>query len=249
MKTRMPALMLCAAFLTGVCSVSLLAATTAEEVEQSCSLESELVTPHKPWGKDYAGGEVRALFFIYTGAYEGEWENPQTRVREAVELEERFDLDSDAVLFCGRGDNWVFHGLQLGEQRARRLLHNGYDLYVIAGFPMGRLPAEFQYLILKEVSEGAGLVCAGPGASEYMVERRQITPTPTLLTAGVPALDEKTPEQMVQAYRLNQGRGVGLNYGTNALTPRPAWSPETQAAYDYWMLMIGRAGPARRQRS
>jgi hypothetical protein len=78
-------------------------------------------------------------------------------VREVVELGQRFDIVSDAVLFCGSGENWAFHGLQLGERRARRLLDNSYDLYVIAGFPMGGLPAEFQYLILKEVAEGAGL--------------------------------------------------------------------------------------------
>ena len=241
MKTRMPALTICTALLLVIAGVPTPAATTAEEVELSCSLESDIVTPHKPWGKDHVGGTIRTLFFVYTGGYAGEWENPQTRVREAVELGERFDLDSEAVLFCGTGDNWVFHGLQLGEQRARRLLEQDWDLFVIAGFPMGRLPAEFQYLVLKEVAEGAGLVCAGPGAAEYMVERRQIEPTPAFLTAGIPRLDEKSASEMVDAYQLNEGRGVWLNYRTDALTPRPGWSPEAQAAYDYWMLMIGRA--------
>jgi len=240
-KTRPLALIMCALILLAACAVSLEAATTAEEVEEASSLESDLVTPHKPWGRDYVGGTIRALFFVYTGPYEGAWENPQTRVREVVELGQRFDLDADAVLFCGRGDKWVFHGLQLGEQRARRLLQDSYDLYVIAGFPMGRLPAEFQYLILKEVAEGAGLLCCGPGAGEYMVPRREITPTPTFLTAGIPSLTEEAVADMVSAYRLADGRGVRLNYGTQSLTPRPEYTPETAAAYDYWMLLVGRA--------
>ena len=62
------------------------AATTAQEVEEASSLESSLVTPHKPWGRGYAGGEVRALFFVYTGPYEGTWEDTRTRVREVMEL-------------------------------------------------------------------------------------------------------------------------------------------------------------------
>ncbi|MGC9318094.1 MAG: beta-galactosidase trimerization domain-containing protein [Armatimonadota bacterium] len=240
MKARTLALMLCLPIIVGLC-VPLEAATTAEEVEEASSLQSDLVTPHKPWGEGYVGGPVRALFFVYTGPYEGEWENPQTRVREVVELGQRFDLDADAVLFCGRGETWVFHGLQLGEQRARRLLEDSYDLYVIAGFPMGRLPAEFQYLVLKQVAEGAGLVCCGPGAGDYMVPRREIAPTPAFLTAGIPALEDRAADEMVSAYTLGDGRGVWLNYGTDALTPRSTYSPQAQAAYDYWMLLIGRA--------
>ncbi|MEA3403531.1 MAG: alpha-amylase family protein [Armatimonadota bacterium] len=241
MKARTPALVLCVSILLGACSAPLGAATTAEEVEEASSLESDLVTPHKPWGRDYVGGPVRALFFVYTGPYEGEWENPQTRVREVVELGQRFDLDADAVLFCGRGETWVFHGLQLGERRARRLLERSYDLYVIAGFPMEKLPAEFQYLILKQVAEGAGLLCCGPGAGEYMVPRREITPTPAFLTAGIPPLDDKAADELVSAYRLADGRGVRLKYGTQSLTPRPAFTLEAVATYDYWMLLVGRA--------
>ncbi len=241
MKVRTPALMLCIAIALGACSVSLEAATTAEEVELSSSLESALVTPHKPWGSDYAGGKVRALFFVYTGSYAGEWEDTHTRVREAVELGERFDLDAKAVLYCGRAENWAFHGLQLGEQRARKLMEESYDLYVIAGFPMGKLPAEFQYMILKEVADGAGLLACGPGAGEYLAPRREIAPTPSFLTDGIPVLDDKPAGEMVSAYQMAEGRGVWLKYSTQSLTPRPAYSPAAAAAYDYWMLLVGRA--------
>ncbi len=236
------ALILCLLIGLGIQAPAVRAATTAQEVEEASSLESSLVTPHKPWGRDYVGGPVRALFFIYTGLYDGTWEDPRTGVREVVELGQRFDLAADAVLFCGKGEGpWVFHGLKLGEERARRLLEEPYELYVIAGFPMDKLPAEFQYLILKQVAEGAGLLCCGAGAREYMVDRRQITPTPAWLTAGIPSLDETPVADTVTAYRLADGRGVWLNYSTRALVPNRQYSVRAAAEYDYRMLLVGRA--------
>jgi len=103
-------------------------ATNAQEVEEDCSLDSALATPHEPWGKGWAAGAARALYFVYTGPYDGTWEDTGTRVREAVELQQRFDLPGEAVLFCVKGDNWVFHGLREGEKRAEKLLENPYDL-------------------------------------------------------------------------------------------------------------------------
>jgi len=218
------------------------AEATAAEVEEDCSLASTLVTPHKDWARGYVGGPVRALFFVYTGAYDGTWEDTGTRVREVVELGERFDLEADAVLFCGSGDGkWVFHGLALGEERAERLLETPYQLYCIAGFPMEKLPAKIQYLILKQVAQGAGLLCCGAGAQEYMAPRRLITPTPTFLTAGVPPLDGKQSTDVVSAYRLGKGRGVWLNYDAHALAPAPVFSYRGVAEYDYRMLLVGRA--------
>jgi len=242
MNRRTLALIPCFLIGLGVQALPVRADTTAQEVEEASSLESSLVTPHKPWGRDYASGPVRALFFIYTGPYEGAWEDTRTRVREVVELGQRFDLQADAVLFCGKGEGpWVFHGLKLGEERARRLLEEPYELYVIAGFPMDRLPAEFQYLILKQVAEGAGLLCCGAGAREYMVPRRQITPTPAWLTAGIPSLDETPVADMVAAYRLADGRGVWLNYSTPSLVVNEQYSVRGAAEYDYRMLLVGRA--------
>jgi beta-galactosidase len=237
----MPALMICMAVaLAGAWPSE--AATNAQEVEESCSLQSDLVTPHKPWGRGYVGGPVRTLFFIYTGAYAGEWEDARSSVREVVEFGERFDLRADAVLVCGKGEGpWGFHGVKLGEQRAQRLLKKPYQLYVIAGFPMGKLPAEMQYLILKEVAEGAGLLCCGPGASDYMVPRRQVDPTPAFLTAGIPQLDDKPVAEVVSAYNLGEGRGVRLNYSTRSIVAAQGFSRREMNVYDYRMLLIGRA--------
>ncbi|MBM4084818.1 MAG: hypothetical protein FJ272_08530, partial [Planctomycetes bacterium] len=215
--------------------------TTAEEVEEDNSLASSLVTPHKPWAKGHAAGPVRALVFVYTGPYEGTWEDTGTRVRHVVELRQRFHLQADAVLFCGKGDKWVFHGQRLGEERAERLLATPYPLYIIAGFPMAKLPAKIQYLILKQVAEGAGLLCCGPGAADYMVAKRLLTPTPPALVQGLPMLDGKPAAQMVSAYRLRKGRGVWLKYGAQALVPTPEFTRRGLAEYDYWMLLVGRA--------
>lgn len=216
--------------------------TNAAEVEEDNSLASALVTPHKPWARGYVGAPVRALFFIYTGPYEGAWEDTGTRVREVVELGQRFDLQPDAVLFCGKGEGeWAFHGVGLGEVRAERLLEKPYELYCIAGLPMEKLPAKIQYLILKQVAQGAGLLCCGQGAREYMVPRRRIEPTPRFLTAAIPALDGKAPAEMVSAYNLGKGRGVWLNYGAHALAPFHEFSWRGVAEYDYWMLLVGRA--------
>ncbi|MBM3473616.1 MAG: hypothetical protein FJX75_10140, partial [Armatimonadetes bacterium] len=216
--------------------------TNATEVEEDNSLASTLVTPHVPWAKDSPGGPIRALFFIYTGPYDGTWEDTGTRVREVVELGQRLNLQADAVLFCGQGEkDWVFHGLGLGETRAERLLHKPYDLYGLAGFAMEKLPAKIQYLILKQVAQGAGLLCCGPGAREYMVDRRQVKPTPPFLTASIPALDGKPASAVVSAYTLGKGRGVWLNYGAYALTPFKPYSPRGLAEYEYRMLLVARA--------
>ncbi len=211
------------------------------EVDEDCSLASNLVTPHKDWGKGLAGGPVHALFFVYTGAYDGTWEDMGSRVRQVVELNERFDLQSDAVLFCGSGDKWFFHGLKDGEDRAERLLQKPYQLYVIAGFPMEKLPAKFQYLILKQVTAGAGLLCCGPGASEYMTDKRLVTPTPPALVDGLPVLDKNKPADAIKAYKLAKGRGAWITYASSSLTPDRQFSYAALHDYDYWLLWVGRA--------
>ncbi len=211
------------------------------EVDEDCSLASDLVTPHKDWGKGLAGGPVRALFFVYTGAYDGTWEDMGSRVRQIVELTERFDMQADAVLYCGSGDKWFFHGLKDGEDRAERLLQKPYQLYVLAGIPMEKLPAKFQYLILKQVTAGAGLLYCGPGSSEYMTDKRQITPTPPALVDGLPILDKSKPADVIKAYKLAGGRGAWITYASSSLTPDRQFSYAALHDYDYWLLWVGRA--------
>ena len=219
-----------------------LAETNAREVEEDNSLASTLVTPHKDWAKGHASGPIRALFFVNGGAYDGTWEDMGTRVREVVELGERFDLQADAAVFCGpSGGRWVFHGEKLGEERAERLLEKPYQLYVLAGFGMDKLPAKIQYLILKQVAGGAGLLCCGAGAGEYMTPKRAISPIPAALTDGLPTIGDKKLASFVSAYKLGKGRGAWINYGTQSLIPFEQFSWRGLAECDYWMLLVGRA--------
>ncbi len=233
-----------AALLVGyVESSAALGETTAAEVEEDNSLATSLVTLHKTWGRGYVGGSVRALFFVHGGPYGGDWCDPGTRLREVVELAQRFDLQADAILFGGPtpAGNWEFHGQKLGEKRAERLLAQPYSLYVIAGFPMDKLPARLQYLIIEQVAKGAGLVCCGPGAQEFMAAKRRIAALPPALADAVPVLEGRRVQDFAAAYRMGKGRGVWLNYNAHALTPYLEFTWRRLAEYDYQMLVVGRA--------
>ena len=216
------------------------AATTEEEVEEDQGLSSSLVTPHKAWAKPWAGGRLRALFVVDPGSYDGSWFAPGTRLREVVELGQRFDLDADAFFFGGREGN-QFLGNALGRKRAEKLLGTPYDVYVIGGADLAKLPPKLQYLIMKEVAAGAGLVCCGTGSKDFMTEDRRVSPQPTLLSDGLPRLDDRAPSDVMRAYRLGKGRGVWMRYSAWALTPRQQFSWAGLALYDYRMLWVGRA--------
>ncbi|NLB97299.1 MAG: hypothetical protein GX785_16515 [Armatimonadetes bacterium] len=218
-----------------------LADTTPQEVEDDQSLETKFVTPHKAWARPYAGGRVRALFIVNGGNYSGSWFSIDTRLREPIELLQRFDMTGDAILTGSSGRPDTFLGGTLGYQRAERLLSKPYDLYVFANLPMERFPAKLQYLVMEQVAKGAGLLCCGAPASEFMVAKRQIAPLPDALRSGLPALDGKKPEEVIHAYQLGKGRGVWLKYDAWALTPRQAFSYRRLAEYDYRMLLVGRA--------
>lgn len=223
------------------------AATTPEEVEEDHDLTTSLVTPHTPWAKGFAGGSVRALVFVFAGHYGGEWDEPGNRLREVNELMQRFDIDADAVFYARSGDTWSFHGGRIGEERAERLLAEPYDLYVIAGFPMERLPSEMQYRILERVVAGAGLLYCGQDASDYLTEKRRITPTPGALVDGLPGIPtgpELTPQlpvDVASAYQLRAGRAAWLRYPAFALTQGETFSWRGLADYEYRMLLVGRA--------
>lgn len=223
------------------------AATTPEEVEEDHDLTTALVTPHTPWAKGFAGGSVRALCFVFAGHYGGEWDEPGTRLREVNELMQRFDINADAVFYSRSGNEWAFHGGRIGQERAERLLAEPYDLYVIAGFPMERLPSEIQYRILERVVAGAGLLYCGQDASDYLTEKRRITPTPDALVAGLPAiptgaeLAPQLPGDVATGYRLRGGRAAWLRYPAFALTPSGDFSWRGLTDYEYRMLLVGRA--------
>lgn len=243
---RTPLAVICTLTLIVVCLAPVGAATTAEEIESDLSLESKFVTPHLAWGKPYSGGKLRALFFVYGGGYGPDWTECGTRYREAVELCQRFDLVPEGAIVDSGGGKWCFHGGKLGEDRAARLLAKPHDIIFIAGFGLDKLPAKMQYEILKQVVDGAGLVCIGPG-NEFMVAKRQVKPTPDALLQAVPTLPGTEagkwmkPGDYINAYKLGKGRGVWLNYGAHALSPSRPFTWRNLAEYDYRMLAVGRA--------
>ena len=215
------------------------AGTDAKQVELENSLQTDIVTPHYDWATNYVGGPIRALFFVNMGSYDGTWADEGTRLREVIELGERFALKADAVYYGGSGNKWAFHGNALGAERAERLLSKPYQLYVIAGFPLEKLPAKMQYEILSNVAQGAGLLCCGPG-SEFMTDKRKLA-TPSMLTDALPTVDGKNIGDWAAAYKLGKGRGVWLKYASGSLMPTKEFSYRALHEVDYWMLLVGRA--------
>ena len=215
------------------------AATNAVEVEQEHSLQTKLITPHFEWAKGYVRGPIKALFFINSGSSDGTWADEGTHLREIIELSQRFDVQADAVYFGGGDEKWDFHGNKIGADRAERLLQKPYQLYVIGGFPLAKLPARMQYEILSNVAKGAGLLCCGPG-SEFMNDKRKVAAHP-LLTEALPTIGGKNIGTYANTYSLGKGRGVWLKYDSEALAPANQFSYRGLHEIDYWMLLVGRA--------
>lgn len=210
------------------------AATTMEEVEFDQSLDSKLVTPHKPWAKNYQPGQVKALYFVSPGSYSGKWFAPDTRLRDVVELHQRFNIKGDAVFFGGSdrkgGD---FLGMELGRARAEKLLEQDYDVYVIAAVALNRLPPDIQFKILEKVCRsGKGLVIINnSGSKDFMLPKREIKPTPAQLVDGLPAIEGVKPAAQTKAYSFAKGRAVWINYSAWCLTRSLDYSKEIGRAH------------------
>ncbi len=215
-------------------------ALTPEEVEENQSLQTSIVTPHKAWAKGYAGGPLRALVFVHGGHYGGEWDEFGTRLREVIELTQRFDIEADAVTYStAHGASWSFHGGKLGEERTWGLLEKPYDVYVFGGVRIEDLPGKMQYAIMERVVAGAGFIYCGDKPSDYLTQKRLTTPT--MLADGIPQIDGEDYVSMTSGYTLGKGRGVWLKYGAFALTPNKPFTWRGLVDYDYRMLLVGRA--------
>ncbi len=221
----------------------------ADEFEEEHSVSTEFETPHTPWAKPYAGGKLRALFFLnmqYCG----------TIPREVVELKQRFGLEAEMVFWARIIDTTKehWHGDAAGEARMRRLLEKPWDCYVFFGLPIERMGLEEQYRMLEAVTKGAGLVLTGISDPRVMKPERRL-PTPPFLESGVPLMglpfaqtlfiekmppEKRTPaevaQRIVSAYKIKAGRGVLLPARPN-IDYRPGWETE----YDYWQSLFGRA--------
>ncbi|MBM4085777.1 MAG: hypothetical protein FJ272_13395, partial [Planctomycetes bacterium] len=157
------------------------------ELDEDHSLKSQLVTPHTPWGKGYAKGKVSALFVVNSGHYSEKYLEPGTKLREVVELMQRFDVDGEAIFVGPKGE---FYKGKDGEARGRRLLEKEYDVYVFAGAPFEAFSPELQYKMLERVvQKGAGLVCSGPKPKNILTPKRVLSPIPGFLFDGVPVAE------------------------------------------------------------
>ena len=231
-----------------------------KELDEDMSLASDYVTPHKAWAKHYAGGKVRALFVVATGHSGGSYTEPGARLREVVELMQRFDVEGDAI-FVGRGKGGqaqLYKG-EAGKERAKRLLKNNYDVFVFGGVGFEAFEPELQYRILERiVKQGAGLVACGPLPKKIMSPKRRTKATPPVLWQGVPlaemarrsgvigglsptATAEQAAAKALSCYTLGKGRGVALRYSAFALGPYLKFSYPALSEYDYWMMLVGRA--------
>lgn len=231
---------------------------------------TRLETPHQEWARPYAMGKPKVLFIV-----------PRTLApREIVELWQRFDLDFEAFTLAHSGlmsfesdagaapYDLAVEGTSIAEKTAELVgkLRQRYDAYVFANASFDILPKEAQYKILKQVSEGAGLVFTFNRSSRLPLFNKPLDEQRTLATAGVPfsgldyyaredvlkALPGKAgsdlPGRVLETFRFQKGRiavlryglGSGTYYGGMGLTPPERYSLNWPVNYDYALSLVYR---------
>ena len=123
-------------------------------------ISTEVVTPHIPWARPFAGGKIRALVLM-----------DDMNCREAVELAQRIDLELDYVKFrTTLAKELLYQGdlsiLTLdAAQRAllERLRTRQYDVIIAAGFKWDfHFTPEIRESVLAHVRNGTGLILIQP---------------------------------------------------------------------------------------
>lgn len=203
---------------------------TLEELHQ---LRADFVTPHTRWCDQLPGGPLRVL---YISAYRN------CAAREMVELAQRFPLTADAVYYDRVvdtvRDDWV--GGPAGLRRLVRLLDTRrYDCFLLNHVPLLKLPAECQYKLLRQVTEGAGLVAVG--FTDARVCKHPLTE---------PRLNPEAGYTRPKLYEIVKGRGAVLPdpelYAPPVPNPRvvpvppPDWQVGWEVYYDHWQERLGR---------
>lgn len=218
-----------------------------------------VVTPHIPWAKPYFGEGLRLLVIA-----------PRMTQRETLELAERLDADCQVVMTYIRGAIGT-PGLRAWERakgayehevlaELRRALSEGgrYNAILIGLVPLGRLPLDVQYAILKRIADGCGLVVThaqfGMGgyferlykSGEKDEEGLRFIATGVPFSA-LPVLSGHKPEEVVATRRLKRGRAVFLRYPgavgyAHFLTPNPPPDgPYSDLFYEHYMALVIRA--------
>lgn len=154
-------------------------------------LTEDVVTPHIEWAKPYIKGPLKILAIA-----------PRWTQRESVELSERLDADITPVMIYGwekfgldpANPGWApMEGAYLPDVEAElnRGLEQKYDCIVMGAFAWKLLPRKCQYLILKQVSEGTGLVYFYPKVEaedtlSKALAKKTVKDEAGFITSGIP---------------------------------------------------------------
>jgi len=192
---------------------------TEAELEADHALTKEFATPHIQWGKPYAYGKTRTLFFV------GE---RGTVFREGVELLQRFDLEMETVIYSRIVDtsrnDW--HGGQAGIRRIERLLEKDWDAYLFLGVSPAKLPGSLRKKLVDKIKAGRGIVLSG-------ADDPSMTPTASEAKETFPFLSGIVG---VKPFALGKGRVVRL-----PARPNIEYAEGWQNIYETWQEGLGRA--------
>ena len=203
-------------------------------------LSGELVTPHTPWLRPYAGGRTKALFILDI-----------RQQREIVELAQRMDLDVRTVRIASVFENMSYGLLEdfatynfsdMNRDLKARLDEGGYDAVVMAGDLWERLDEANRGTIRKMLAAGVGLV--------VVQKRTGVLDGYEVLPKGLAYVKGGLPETLlpfdagrVTTLASGNSRAVFFDYNaSDGLTPFVRWDlPEPGFFYaDYALALMAK---------
>jgi hypothetical protein len=193
-------------------------------LEAYSTLSTELVTPHTPWARPYAQGPLRGLYFIASNS-----EGMQTHAREAVEMQQRLDLQLEVAFYYNFYQTCWFGG-DAGERRVSRLMDKPHDVFIFQDLSPAKLSInplqDGRTPFLEQVRAGAGVVLIGADDAKLFPEAQIIAELPSIL-AGTGA---------VKVYTVGQGRVIQM-----PARPLIGYHVGWEVEYDYWQEALTRA--------
>ena len=204
-------------------------------------LSGELMTPHTPWLRPYAGGRTKALFLLDI-----------RQQREIVELAQRMDLDARTVRIAHLFENMSYGLIEdfatysfsdMNRDLKARLAEGGYETVVMAGDLWERIDETNRGTIRGMLETGTGLVVVQKRTGVldgYAEEPKGLS----YVKGGLP--EEVLPFNAGRVATLVRGksRAVFLDYNAyDGLTPFVRWDlPEPGFFYaDYSLGLVAKA--------
>lgn len=173
-------------------------------------LRTDVVTPHTPWAKRYAGRSLRVVAIA-----------PRWSQRASVELIQRFSFDLTAIMTMRShtwGDRdaphyaWIAWGIEsLVTVRALEALADTPDVIVLGWLDTKILPEAVEAEIIAAARAGVGLVLFSPKAVSPGLEtliQQYGDPEPTSLHAVVDGIPSRRLPPLDQAPRSLIGNGI-----------------------------------------